>query len=420
MKKHQFLVLLLIFYSCSGDTASDDLNIPTIDFDLAEAQGLVLTSNATQTSALQKEMSLEELTEEEAISNLKKMLSDGSLAPIIYIDSESGEEITSTIDIEDIMFSSFGDVIVNFTGYGVILNGYYCKDVLLNFEEEVTACIHPLEEYDDGGIEQIIFNSEGDVYYIFEHKLYKMDRTDYSTVFVWEPELINFGINSYVVGPDNSLILSGSLAGLNDYFFRYYPDSENLETIEVTDEEGLVLTGLEIDLLTLENSLLYITNVDNVWRGTFSEDEILTFEYLGEFEIDNFVTTSEGNIYVYGGSTTATLISSSPFEEITFSTVVDEELAEANGDYLFLTGTDSEGNRVFMRKSLLGDREEIDLLGGSNFLVQNFDVASNGDVYFGALDLDTLTVYLYKYNNTTGELEQMDSLSGDLEEILVL
>lgn len=433
MKKLILLFSLISFSYCGG--FSDNLQEVTFDFSGAEA--LVVTEGSTVVTTLTRTKAL---TTEGALSNLKKMLADGSLDNVIY--PTEGGTIEGNITINSIYSSPVGDIVVKFLDPGIIFNGEYCWMVILNDAGEV-SCIDPqssLEDHKDIGqfFSGFYFDQSGNIYLDLFQEIYKWSREDHTISFIFDFLSINANTFDMVIAPDGSLVFWGWLSGENDSnFFRFYPSSEgegDLEALCVYLDSDTELMPTYDD----SNSFYFFaesascSNLDiaytfggdsSIIKAEFEENGELTYSLVtdtSEVSGDELIKDSEGNIYVKNGDTKVTLISSSPFEEITFSTVVDEAMSEISGDYMFLTGTDSNGNRVLMRKHLLGDREEIDLLGGSNLLVQRLVAVPNGDAYFGALDLDALDVYLYKYNNTTSQLEQLDSLPSEVEDIIVL
>lgn len=209
--------------------------------------------------------------------------------------------------------------------------------------------------------------------------------------------------------------------GVYEKLFRYTPATGELDNICDNADFFISSSGTLYVYGSCTNGE---TAIGGLLIGSFADGE-LTFTEMesGGTSVDlggSFYEGSSGDIYTYDYDDTVTWLNEGAFEEINIETLTDTALSEVKGDYFYQTGTDTSGNYVFIRKHLLGEREEIDLLGGADLLVQKFDVTNEGDVYFGALDLNTTQVYLYKYNNSTGELETVESLSSDLSQIITL
>lgn len=269
----------------------------------------------------------------------------------------------------------------------------------------------------DGNIYYLVqsYDGSGDIY-----QIRKRDRNTGVVSTVLDAASINLSIRDCFVMSDESLVIPGYLTGLDGKrLFRFIPSSSGNGTLQEVDDGPVSL------FLASDGALYSVGGSTGLIKGTLADGELAFSEVdAGTGAVatgSEIVEDSLGNIYVLNEATGSVVFANpGAFEEISITSIATTELSKASGDYLYETGENSDGDRVFIRKHLLGEREEVDLLGDRNLLVQQFDVADNGDVYFGALDLDTTTIYLYKYNNSTGELEQLDSLPGDLMQIVLL
>lgn len=431
MKKLNLFIFLVL--SACGGSASDGWVPSKVTFDLSGARALVLNDNAGTVASLTKEGGLmKALTTTEAVTNLTKMLEDGSVVAVIYKESgftAPAEDATGvSVDVSQVFISPVGDAIITFNPPGVILDNFYCDAVVLNDAGD-SYCLDPESSYDEGHIPgYITFDSSGNIYYYngISHAVDQADydairkwsRSDQITTVLWRPDDINFEGNPelFVIAPDGSVIMADDLEGSSANFFRYYP---NTASLEILDDDLLAVASSTVlgrisDFSILDDNKLYVnTSYGHLFRGTFASDGTLSFEYL---DTGDFIITTDGYIYADSDDSLSFLEPSVTTLDISS---YDTEILEVIGGYTYLTGTDGSANYVFIKKQI-ADGTETDLLSGQNLLIQHFDVAENGDVYFGALDLDTTTVYLYKYDNATGQLEQLDSLPGDLLDIILL
>lgn len=429
--KTKFAVILMLtaFLGCGGSSSSP---MPEVTFDFSDAQALILHESSPSSEA---GYSLAKTTTQEAITNLKKLISDGTLANVIYTaETDEGQTTeTAPITVDDIKIAPWGDIYVLFGYRGVALTGWVqgssCYLVVVTPPDQA-SCV---EDY-AGDFSNVKFDSQGNTYYIaggiFEGAYWspaaigKRTRNGViSTVF--SMLAIHFYCSDFVVAPDGSLFVEGDLQGSSDHLFRYFPNTGRLEPLDNDLQESASLSNL------LENGKFYHPYAGTIYVGTFAEDSSLSFQPIfssGEFGVEiyegtSFTMTSAGEVYMVGGESVVRIEPS--FAQVDLPDF-DIEFFKTSGEFIYLTGTDpSSGKYVFIRKDLSVEGEETDLLGGRNLLVQQFDVAGSGDIYFGALDLDTTTVYLFKYNNEKallGEdpLEQLESLPGDLTDIIMM
>src|SRR5262249_37230265 len=132
-----------------------------------------------------------------------------------------------------------------------------------------------------------------------------------------------------------------------------------------------------------------------------------------------FSEDSENNVYAVVNGPESAAVQVSGEEMRTVRASLDKtELFTVKGDYLFATGVDANGKHVFLRKSLIGDGQETDILGDEDLLVQRFDVSANGDVYFAAANLADATRFLMKFDATTGEIQALQELPSGLKQIV--
>lgn len=436
------LGFIFLIASCGGGSsqpkiqATTELSTNQMAFTFSDSKALLLSDSSTT-----YETELGPVT-----TNLSKILENGTLAPA-FLPSSSDSLSSATIRVSYFTYSPIGDVHIKFNS-SVTVDSENCSWIVIKSDNQV-SCVSTLSlsfnslennltlmQASSSGegsitdnisdtITQLEFDALGNAFYSteFGNKIYKWNREDGSTSTIFDGDPISFEVYKFLVASDESLMISGVLQGTGEYeeeLFRYVPSS------------GLSRRCDNSDFFISSTGTLYVygsctngeTAIGGLLIGSFADGE-LTFTEMesGGTSVDlggSFYESSSGDIYTYNYDDTVTWLNVGAFEEISIEALTDTALSEVKGDYFYQTGTDTSGNYVFIRKHLVGEREEIDLLGGADLLVQQFDITDEGDVYFGALDLNTTQVYLYKYNNSTGELETVESLSSDLSQIITL
>lgn len=437
MSKHlkKFILIACIFFiSCttsSTDTGSNDSNVSlnNTNIQLQEAKALLL----------QKSSSIYSTSSGNVTTNFLQLLKDGTLTPVIS-SSES-------VGVTYIDRSPAGDLHIMFSN-SVIVNSEDCRWIVIKPDNQVSCVdssiinftyIKIQEQYaryrfattengtsssepSAGYLSQLEFDDSGNATYAVteasgtSNVIYHWDRASGIVSTTLDAASLNLHVSHFFLSSDGSLIMSGDISGSNNPLFHFIPSSKTLNETCITSLESFFMSASsDLYIHGLGNCDGHTSTTNEVWKGVLTDGNF-TFTALGD-NVDgySFFEDSVGNVYLG-----TTLINNGAFDEITISGIKNADLSQVSRDYLYETGTDASGNHVFIRKHLLGEREETDLLNGANLLVQQFDVAKNGDVYFGALDLSTTTVKLYLYNNTTNELQQFDNLSSDLSQIISL
>lgn len=365
-------------------------------------------------------------------TNFWKMDSLGEIRPAIERELSSSQTSSYTgamvtVNAERIDVSPTGIVYVLLSS-PIRIGGVLCKWVAVNPHTvsnttNVSSCAEDDTSFD---INRVVFDSFGDVYYSNTYnEINFRDVGSGVNVTIFKGKDIGFQIGDFIPAPDESLILLGVLDGTVQHLFRYYPEI----IFGTTKMESLPLGGMvswDKQFILDNDANIFYSNAGEVYKITFTYDDKAVFSQPTEDIYGyQFTRDSHGDVYAVGDVrydnnwNTITILSDPSYESIEMS-LKQSDIFEVKGDYMFATGKDGAGKKVFLRKHILGDQDEVDLLNGRDMLVQSFDVKENGDVYFGALDYTTVKRGMFLYHNNTGVIDNVLEIPNDLKTILYL
>lgn len=411
----------------TGGTASGNecfLSARAVDFDFSGARAVIVTD--TPAPATLEESDLE--------TNTWILGDDGTFTPGAVFNSNcpGGDD---TLSVTRVDASPTGEIYL-WLEHAVLINDDRCRWVVVD-TDNAAACAG--ESDTDFEFFQVSFTPNGDVYYSDRSATVKRrDRETGATETVFEASSLDYAFDGFQPMADGSLLLQGIMTGTSRGFFRFVPSQDSNATDLLQEpclaDVNISLSGSEpqTELFIASDDTIYARATGDicadadeakVYRATLVDDD-LVFEAIPGTDADFFAQDSLGTVYAITGEDDDVTDAATPLDAsgtlspITTS-LATTELFRVKYDAIYATGIDEDGKHAFIRKSLI-DGVETDLLGDEDVLIQTFDVATNGDVSFAALDETSATRRFFLYDTASSSLRNISELPGEALQIVYI
>lgn len=446
------LTLFLFFLFLVGCTSGSAR--PDISIDLSDAQALFSVSSDTEATLIKK------TTSEEALGVLRKLMSDGSIEPVILENSNASSVKPSS----PIFIGPDGRVYMTFER--VTVDGEDCRLVRVTTDSGEMECYGPHNGIGDNTTELFPsgdkdtadgfdfpsnhFDNEGNFYFLhWENNssgellniIKKLSPSgEISTVI--EYPYFEIRMEQYLVLQDGTIIYSTGATS------RRTTADGGIENLDFDISAGDIVAS-NGDLLLYNSSFSTVTRV--VSNGSEMTEEEIFPVVEDEAEVDELlalVTSAgtgfgsiledqSGNIYVLldvDNGTNGSIYRIYPGEPVLVSSmqsVVEGNenesgsgsitLARTAGNYLYFSGVDSDNNNIFHRVDLTDDTfPETDLLQGEDIEVFRFQVWSNGNILFGGLRFSDNQLILGEIDGESLEISVKTTTSTRVDDLVLL
>ncbi len=435
----QFLflgALTTVFFSCNGSAGPTPVTI-----DLSGAQSLFTVLQGTSSSGL----TLKDTSSEEALGQLRKILADGTIQPVIYQD-DNGQKVAAKVVPSQVFVGPDDKVYITFLNRGVLVGGKQCY-LVRGTTGGPLECIGPDNGFNtfNGSTSNPTeafnknppasqFDASNNFYYLADYhnpwSLKKLSPTGVITDFLKMNDEV--GVAGFNVAPDGTIIFSGTTPSTLNTFLRKttpaggvvnLPGINFLENLLIA-ASGDIFSGLtrlpaSTGWTTSESIILPMLTVDN------NQQALVTSAGGGEDSSllhDSFLEDTSGNVYEVIGDSAKRMYRVYPGTPVAVSPATDKvTFSRTSGNLLYYAGTDSSNKNIFRRIDLTDPTfPETDLLKGADIEVYRFQVWSTGNILFGGLRLSDNQLIIGEIDGKTLDITVKTTTTTRIDELVLI